>query len=112
VFNTQILNSAVYQRVTGEAAPTRPITAATYASFGLPFFHMYEEPSGIHGDFGMVKSVAELDKKKEDAVEPKIQNMASPVTSTGLINMNGPLREFRTVGDLEKEYSGYHVARF
>jgi hypothetical protein len=70
---------------------------------------MYEEPSGVFGNFSAVKSVAELDKKEEVAINPKVVSISSPI---GLINPYGPLRKFRTVRDLEKEYEKYHVASF
>jgi hypothetical protein len=109
VFNAQVLNSAAYCSVTGVAPPTEPIDAATYARNGLPFFKMYEEPSGIHGKFSAVKSVTAIDKTKEKGVEPRTVRISS---SVGIINCNGPLSRFRTARDLEKEYSGYHVAQF
>jgi hypothetical protein len=108
VFDAQILNSAVYQAVTGEASPRRPNPTKTYASHGLPFYHMYEEPSGIHGDLGMVESIAQLDRIQEAVVEPKV----TFICSNSLINPNGPLRALRTVYDLEKEFIGFHVANF
>jgi hypothetical protein len=109
VFNAQILNSAAYQVVTGEAPPMQPITANMYATKGFPFFKMYEEPSGISGNFGAVKSIAEIDKKKEDTVNPEIVSISS---RGGLLNPLGPLREFRTVRDLKREYENCHVATF
>ncbi|KAH3971319.1 hypothetical protein HBH70_016400 [Parastagonospora nodorum] len=109
VFNAQVLNSAAYRSVTGVAPPTEPIDAATYARNGLPFFKMYEEPSGIHGNFSAVKSVAAIDKTKEKGVDPRTVRISS---SVGIINPNGPLSRFRTARDLEKKYSGYHVAQF
>jgi hypothetical protein len=100
VFNIKVLNSAVYKSVTGETPPTQPMGAKTYKQQGLPFFRMYEEPSG-----GPVKSIARIDKKGEEDIRPKL-------VPIGLINPLGPLREFRTVRDLKKVYSGYHVASF
>lgn len=64
VFNVQLLNAAVFPSVLGLPAPPTPINAATYKKYGYPFFKMYEEMSGIHGDFGGVLSCAELDKNK------------------------------------------------
>ena len=114
VFNTQILNSAVYKEVTGEDPPGEPIDAKTYESHGLPFFKMYEELSGISGNFNMVKSVAEIDENVQDGVTPKVVDIGSTVEQApvDLVNPNGPLRDFRTVRDLEKELKGYHVAKF
>ncbi|KAH7066018.1 integral membrane protein [Paraphoma chrysanthemicola] len=121
VFNVQVLNSAVYKAVTGTAPPTEPIDAKTYKDHGLPFFKMYEEPSGIAGDFGLVKSVGQINAETDQNVEPKIlalgkgdgRNGSNGVAGgVGLTNPKGPMREFRTARDLEKEYSGYHVASF
>ena len=109
VFNVQILNSAAYMTVTGEHPPAKPMTAVEYAQHGFPFFKMYEEPSSIYGDFGVVKSVAEIDKKKEVAVNPSIVNIAG---RADLTNPCGPLRPFRTVKNLKDEYSSYHVVHF
>jgi hypothetical protein len=109
VFNAQILNSAAYKAVTGEAPPLAPMDVATYAALGYPFYKMYEEPTGIHGEFSKVKSIAELDKTEESEKNPKV---VSIVATPGLINPNGPLRQFRTARELMQEYSGYHVARF
>ncbi|KAF2128768.1 integral membrane protein [Dothidotthia symphoricarpi CBS 119687] len=121
VFNVQILNAAVYKAVTGDAPPSKPPNAETYKENGLPFFKMYEEPSGISGDFGLVKSVAQIDETEEEEVKPNVifighgdgrKADSDPVPTVGLTNPNGPLREFRTLCDLVKEYGGYHVARF
>lgn len=38
-----ILNSRQYQRVTGRPAPPTPVSAATYAEHGLPWFDLYDE---------------------------------------------------------------------
>jgi hypothetical protein len=109
VFNAQILNSATYLSVTGSHPPNKPMSAALYARHGYPFFEMYEEPSGIHGDFGLVKSVAQLDISKDAVVEPRVVKMGRPV---GLTNPEGPMQKFRTVRDLENECGGYHVVGF
>ena len=63
-FNVQILNSDMFQQVTGKAPPSTPISAKTYADQGLPFYKIYGETSSIKGDFNGVKSVKELDKLK------------------------------------------------
>jgi hypothetical protein len=114
VFNAQILNSAVYEEVTGEAPPGKPMDSKTYKSHGLPFFKMYEELSGVSGNFSMVKSVAEIDHNVEEVVTPRVVDVVSTVAQApfGLLNPNSPLRDFRSAIDLKKEYEGYHVAKF
>jgi len=64
-FNVQLLNSAHYFHVTGQPPPSSPISAETYAALGLPFFAMYEEPPLVAGDFGAVRSVAQLEGRRE-----------------------------------------------
>jgi ubiquitin len=119
VFNVQVLNSVVYKEVTGTAPPSNPPNAQTYKQYGLPFFEMYEEPSGISGDFGLVKSVGEIDDTLDALVKPKVvtigeggKGKSASGDESGLVNTNGPLREFRTVGDLLDEFEGRHVASF
>lgn len=112
VFNVQILNSAVYKSVTGEAPPTKPVDPCIYEHYDLPFFKLYEEPSGIHGDFGLVKSVAQIDGKSDAETKPRTVIIANGHDSVGIGNPKGPFREFRTVADLEKELGQVHVASF
>jgi hypothetical protein len=115
VFNVQILNSVVYQSVTGSAPPSQPMDAQTYKQHGFPFFDIYEEPSGVSGDFSMVKSVGQIDKNQDDEITPGVVTLGAGGSTTlpiRLTNPNGPLCEFRTVRDLRKEYSSYHVANF
>ncbi|KAL8870891.1 MAG: hypothetical protein Q9198_007529, partial [Flavoplaca austrocitrina] len=60
-FNVQILNSQLFQQVTGMPTPATPISAQTYASRGLPFFDIYNETSTVEGDFKGIKSVGAID---------------------------------------------------
>ena len=63
-FNVQILNSDMFQQITGKPPPSTPISAKTYRNHGLPFFKIYGEKSTIKGDFDDIKSVKQLDKIK------------------------------------------------
>jgi hypothetical protein len=65
----QILNSAVYKAVTGEAPPTRPVDAKVNKRYGYPFFKMYKEPNRIYGNFSTVKSIAQMDQEMDTYVE-------------------------------------------
>lgn len=62
-----IVNSALWQQITGEPAPPSPVTAATYAQHGMPWFDLYDEhlgdvaPSKV---LSQVKSVKEMDADK------------------------------------------------
>ncbi|KAF5661549.1 integral membrane protein [Fusarium circinatum] len=63
--NGQILNSASFQRVTGQEPPKSPISAATYAKAGYPFFSLDEEPTTISGNFSDLQSMAQLKGRPE-----------------------------------------------
>lgn len=68
MFNIQLLNSESFMAVTGRAPPTSPIDAKTYQQHGYPFFDIWnEELSGVKGDFGVLKSVGEMDESKAKA---------------------------------------------
>ena len=59
-----IVNSELWREITGEAAPTSPVTAKEYAARGLPWFDLYDEhASTLHGTRKLrrVRSVKDLD---------------------------------------------------
>lgn len=118
VFNVQILNTEVYRTITGCSPPKPVIDAATYSSYGLPFFFMEEEPSGVSGDFDVVKSIAEIEGEAEEKIHSKMKAPADgrrrtiPDRQVPLANPAGPLRKFRTCAELEKQFSKINVASF
>jgi hypothetical protein len=62
-----IVNSAMFEQITGKKPPSTPISAKTYSSYGYPWFDMYEENiSGVKGSniLNNVKSVKEIDQEK------------------------------------------------
>ncbi|RKL46660.1 hypothetical protein BFJ70_g3146 [Fusarium oxysporum] len=64
-FNVQILNSTSFKRVTGQDPPKSPISAATYAKAGHPFFSLDEGPATISGNFSDLQSLAQLKGRHE-----------------------------------------------
>lgn len=70
IFNIQLLTASVFEALLGMPAPPTSVTPAMYKKLGFPFFKMYEEKSGIKGNFKNIKSVAELDKKKGKKCSP------------------------------------------
>ena len=62
-----IVNSMLYEQITGQKAPPTPVTARTYAEHGYPWFDLYDEHLGdldpSHALAG-VKSVKEMDAGK------------------------------------------------
>ncbi|KAG2386326.1 hypothetical protein C9374_002772 [Naegleria lovaniensis] len=62
-----IVNSEMYEQITGEKVPPTPITAQTYASYNYPWFDFYNEDTGSVGKsniLSQVKSVKEVDQEK------------------------------------------------
>ena len=62
-----IVNSMLYEQITGRKAPDTPVTAKTYAEHGYPWYDLYDEhlgdvePSEV---LAGVKSVKEMDAEK------------------------------------------------
>lgn len=78
--DVQLLNALLFRSVTGIAPPPSPVTAATYAAAGLPFFVLPAEvKSGIKGSFSGIKSMIALDRKKEGKVGLKKELMFTAV---------------------------------
>ncbi|KAI0458075.1 hypothetical protein F5B21DRAFT_38742 [Xylaria acuta] len=118
-----ILTKAMFRDVTGQQAPPCPISAATYAQAGLPFFDLLEKPSGISGAFEGVKSVNEIkiDRGEASGAEPTVKPRVVTIRRDeggaakiyvdpetiddpyGLVNPDGPLRAFRTLKSLRDE---------
>lgn len=61
LFNLQLLDATLFKQILGMDPPETPVTAMAYAMYNMPFFKLYEQPSGIYGDFEL-KSVSYLDK--------------------------------------------------
>jgi hypothetical protein len=62
-----IVNSMLYEEITGEKPPATPVTARAYAEHGYPWFDLYDEHLGDldpSETLSGVKSVRELDEEK------------------------------------------------
>lgn len=63
IINIQLINAVRFEEVTSMLMPPTPISVQTYAKAGLPFFQfLNEDPSVISGDFGKLRSVAQIDR--------------------------------------------------
>jgi hypothetical protein len=85
MFNMQLFDATTFESVLGIKAPPTPIDAKTYARHGYPFFDLYQEPSGIEGEFP-VQSVGDLDKVKSTNLETHEaeKDLAFPVVNIGV----------------------------
>jgi hypothetical protein len=62
-----VVNSMLYEEITGRKAPDTPVTARTYAEHGYPWFDLYDEQLGDVDPseaLAGVKSVKEMDAEK------------------------------------------------
>ena len=61
LINVQLVNSAVFESITGMATPSTPISYKTYVSEGLPFYDLYKEsPTHVSGAFSKVKTISQI----------------------------------------------------
>ncbi|KAI9643536.1 hypothetical protein NHQ30_008155 [Ciborinia camelliae] len=107
MFNIQMLNAEVFERVGGIKPPPTPVSAKTYAPFGEPFCKMYEGLSGVKGDFP-VQSVAQLDaaKGKKGSRDDDENSRFNEVS----IDRSGAQETFTSVEELETRVNGLRIA--
>lgn len=114
-FNVQVLNTVVFRNVTGMEAPETPISAATYAKEGKPFFKIYEENSTVKkGQFDGLKSVAELSSLGNRAGakgRSEWHNGKPGGNPVILLDHAGVIRSFRPVSDMVGELKGMNSAQ-
>lgn len=73
-----LVNSQVWREITGEDAPSSPITAQEYAQAGLPWYDLYDEHLGAVGGskvLSKVKSVAQKDLQNFGVVIGENENV-------------------------------------
>jgi len=97
-----LVDAVQWLRITGEAPPTRPPTAADYAKAGLPWFDYYaDDLATLAGapELTRLKSVAEMAEEKgedplgpEEPVEPKVVVRLGPKR----VRKPRPVREVHT----------------
>jgi len=112
----QILNTAVFEKITGLPAPPCPITAETYRQHGYPYYAIYDDEHvpGISGDFAGIKSVNEIDKTKhgENAKATVVQISKVGKNPVILLDAAHLKRPFRHVTQLEAEVRATDVVVF
>jgi hypothetical protein len=70
-----LVNSDIYQRITGKGPPEKPMDAKTYKRFAVPWFDIYAEngaalrPSRI---LGRIKSVFAIDQQRGTSHSPEV----------------------------------------
>lgn len=106
-FNVQILNSEIFEEVTGLTPPPTPVTAAEYSEYGYPYYSIYDEtPSDVQGNFAGVQSVNQLDQTgapSDEKTQASSEVTESTINPVVFLEVDGKPRGFRTLADLEKE---------
>ncbi|MDP8923967.1 MAG: hypothetical protein M3O34_13945 [Chloroflexota bacterium] len=79
-----ILNSEWYRALTGREPPPTPISAATYAQYGLPWFDLYDESRATLAGADRLRSVKSVDQRDAerglgDESEPSLNVEELPV---------------------------------
>lgn len=111
-FNVQVLNSELFQEITGSDPPETPITAETYANERRPFFEIYEEKSDIEGKFEAVKSVKAIDKAKAQAKGEEVTDEASVANPVISLNPDGSRLRFTPISVMKEQLQGLNHAQF
>jgi hypothetical protein len=101
-----LINAAVSKNLIGIDPHSTPITAKTYAEKGYPFFALYEELSGISGDFS-IKSWAAMDKEKSNNPDFEgEEHLKFPTIMLTTVDKKG---KFLLVMEIEKMVSGLNI---
>ena len=82
-----LVSSEMWQAVTGERAPSTPVSAKAYAEHGLPWFELYDEHKGDIKPAKMlkqVKSVAQQDADRGFDVQDDSHVAIAPADVIGL----------------------------
>ena len=61
-----IVNSMMYREITGNEPPPTPVTAKTYAQYGLPWFDLYDDKLGNLSAPDALKKVKTVKEKDEE----------------------------------------------
>ena len=93
-----LLNTLVWEAVTGAKPPLPPPTAASYTQQGLPWFEYYAEgPSGLEGAVALarLRSVIEMSRQKGEPAVPENESVAPDRVVTIRARQTSAVREGR-----------------
>lgn len=93
-----IVNSQMYEQITGEKPPASPITAQTYAQAGYPWYSVWDAEMGDVSSSKTLqgaKTVGQMDKKHGFSG----QQDDSPVQETNIVSTGKPLIFGKAVKD-------------
>jgi hypothetical protein len=97
MFNLQLLNTSVFEQVTGTKAPSMPIIPELYKRYGYPFFKLSEEKSGVKGDFRGPKSVGAPDQQK-GVKRARDEFLCFPIVELNTVDKQRPFLPVSEIG--------------
>jgi len=85
-----IVNSTMYEKITGEKLPETPVSARTYTEHGYPWFDYYAEGDIVKKSdvLSNIKSVSEIDKEKYAWPQQDDSSVHIPSSQVKVINNN------------------------
>jgi hypothetical protein len=66
-----LVNSEMWQQITGEAPPPSPISAATYIAAGLPWFSLYDEHASTLAPTATLAGIKSIEQLEHQALNVK-----------------------------------------
>ncbi|WP_328812249.1 hypothetical protein [Rhodococcus sp. NBC_00297] len=81
-FTVDIVNSAVWQQLTGSEPASVPLSAAEYTRFGMPWFALYDELVVARegsSTLGKVQTIADVDAGADEPILPENESFEKPV---------------------------------
>jgi len=111
--NIRIVNSAVFEEITGEPPPETPVTAAAYSNSEIPWFDYYDEslesvaPASKLAAVKNIRTIAAIrGESLQDEQEPK-------AVDPGLIKrIHTPTRDERIASFLKRSEACFKAKRF
>jgi tetratricopeptide (TPR) repeat protein len=109
----RIVNSVVFQKITGFPAPASPISAETYQRCGIPWYDQYDEAAESIAPakkFSLVKSIAAITKLRGE----KVQSVDAPfvVTPEIIRRIHTPTRKERIASFLSRAEASWNAGRY
>lgn len=110
IIHLHLIDAETCKNVTGLPPPSTPITAETYASMGLPFFHLWRDESKTLGVAGQWEKLMGLEDTRVSQVAPVsgMRHGRANVPQMGLLKSGawGRLDEDHDVEDEEEDANG------
>lgn len=109
-----IVNSAVFEEITGGPPPETPITMAQYQRYNIPWYSNYDEKAATVGAIGILRrilSVGQIDKQRGRNVEVDTEP-ARAVTEEEIRRIRVPTLEDRVNGLVKRAEQSLEARRY